>query len=167
MNTSVPVLILSAPDRYPHLVRARQFDPLLNEGVLYHLMLEGEDLRAVLRETISRVRQQRSYRATIAALNARLATSTAAYSPAVRYLDRLLGHAPIGVVAVDRDGLILAWNRKAGDILGMGEREALGSSFIALFPKAEQEPLQRLIADCRSMDQPSAPALAQRLTREG
>jgi PAS domain-containing protein len=130
-------------------------------------MLEGEDLRAVLREAITRVRQQRSYRATIAALNARLATSATAYPPAVRYLDRLLDHAPIGVVAVDRDGLILDWNRKAGDILGMGEREALGSSFIALFPKAEQEQLQRLIADCRSMDQPSAPALAQRLTRVG
>jgi PAS domain S-box-containing protein len=130
-------------------------------------MLEGEDLRAVLREAIKRVRKQRSYRTTIAALNARLAASSSTYSPAVRYLDRLLDHAPIGVVAVDRDGLILSWNRKASDILGMGEREALGSSFIALFPKAEQEQLQRLIADCRSMDQPSAPALAQRVTRDG
>ncbi len=167
MDTAVPVLILSTPDRYPHLVRARQFSPFLSEDVHCHSTVEGEDVRDVLQEMITRVRQQQSYRAMIAAVNVRLATSTSKHPPAVQYLDRLLDHAPIGVVVVDRDGLILTWNRKAGDILGMGEREALGRPLIAVFPDTEQEPLQRLIADCSATDQPSPPALFRRLTRDG
>lgn len=167
VGTTVPVLILSAPDHYPHLVRARQFSPFLSEDVFCRSMVETEDVRAVLQEAITRVRQQRSYRATIAALNARLTKSTVKHSPAVQYLDRLLDYAPIGVVAVDRDGLILAWNRKAGDILGMGEREALGTPLLAVFPDTEQEPLQRLIADCSATAQQSSPARFQRLTRDG
>jgi PAS domain S-box-containing protein len=62
------------------------------------------------------------------------------------YLDRLLEYAPIAVVALDTEGRIQAWNRRAVSMFGYGEREVLGTPLAKLFPAPEQKKLGRFLA---------------------
>lgn len=76
-------------------------------------------------------------------------------------------HAPIGVVALDARGIVLAWNGAAGEILGVREWEVLGSPFLKLFTEAAQPELDRLIALSITTDRRSAPSVFERRAADG
>lgn len=71
-------------------------------------------------------------------------------------------HAPIGVVALDAQGHILAWNGAAGEILGVREWEALGTPLVHLFAEFDRAELDRLIARCIATDTRCRPAVFER-----
>jgi PAS domain S-box-containing protein len=62
-----------------------------------------------------------------------------------RYLGTLLDSAPIGIVTLDDGRAVIGWNKRAGEMFGVAEVEAVGSSFTELFP-ADRERLEALIA---------------------
>lgn len=133
----LPVLILSEQARHADLCRALEFAPYLTE----HLRcVDGDDPHTVAeaaRDLIERGRKRREHRDTIDALNARIsATTTIASPPAL--LGGLLDSAPIGVVVVDAQARIRAWNRMAGEVLGRSERAALGRRFDELLSEEER-----------------------------
>jgi PAS domain S-box-containing protein len=70
--------------------------------------------------------------------------------------------APIGVVAVDAEGLILAWNEAAGSILGVREWEVLATPLIDLFEGDARRELERLIAECVATDARCEPEVFER-----
>ncbi len=64
----------------------------------------------------------------------------------MRALDSILDRLPIGIVAVDLGGVVVAANRTAGEILGMPPGEAVGQPLSRLFPPETQQLLEGVIA---------------------
>ena len=167
-DRDLAVLILSEPGRLPHLARAVQFAPFVRGEVHCRSVTEGEALATALQEAVARTRQRRSYRATVAAVAARLTeTRPSPQPPPTQFFDRLVDRVPIGVAAVDGEGLIVSWNRRAGEILGRREREVLGTPLRDLFPEAEREPLQGLITRCTAANQQPGCETVERVADDG
>lgn len=167
LDKYVAVLILSDSDRCHQIARALQFAPLLGEDVGCWSVAEPETVVGEAKEAVGRARKRRSYRATIAAASAGVAAISPPRPRAEQYLDRLLDHAPIGIVAVDERGLILAWNRKTTEILGRSEREVVGTTLTRLFPEGERGKLERSITGCLISGEQSASEPLRRETAEG
>ena len=55
-----------------------------------------------------------------------------------RYLGQLLNYAPIGVVTLDVDGVVVGWNPKAAEIIGIAPRDAVGAGFMGVFGDESQ-----------------------------
>jgi PAS domain S-box-containing protein len=64
-----------------------------------------------------------------------------------RYIGTLLDSAPIGLVTLDQGGSVVGWNKRAGEMLGASEVEALGTEFAQLFEERDRERMSALIAD--------------------
>lgn len=167
LDRDVAVLMLSDPGGYHRLVRAVQFAPLLGEDIGCWSVAEPETVVEETKEALTRARKRRSYRATIAAASADATAIGLPQPRAEQYLDRLLDHVPIAVVMVDEDGLIRAWNRKAGELFDRSEREALGTPLARLFPEAQRERLDSLLAGCFASDEPTPPEVWRRETARG
>ncbi len=60
-------------------------------------------------------------------------------------LEQLLDHAPIGVLVVDPEGLVRAWNPKATVLFGVKEQHALGRRLTELMPRGEDARLDDLL----------------------
>jgi PAS domain S-box-containing protein len=76
-------------------------------------------------------------------------------------------HAPIGVVAVDVDALILAWNGIAGELLGVREWEVLGTPLVELFEEEERPAFEALLVRCIATDTRCAPTVFSRRRPDG
>lgn len=57
-------------------------------------------------------------------------------------VDQILSDIPLGIILIDRDGVVQACNERAGRILGMAEEETLGASLAAIIAP---EPVRDLI----------------------
>ena len=53
-----------------------------------------------------------------------------------RFRDEVVEHLPLGVVAIDARGLVLAWNRAAAEILGVAPEDARAQPIARLLPKS-------------------------------
>ena len=167
LDKDVAVLVLSDSARCHQIARALQFAPLLGDDIGCWSVADPETVSRQAKEAVGRTRKRRSYRATIAAASERVAAISPPRPRAEQYLDRLLDHAPIGVVAVDERALILAWNRKTGEILGKSEREMVGTPLVCLFPEGERGKLERSITGCLISGEQSTSEILRRVTAEG
>ncbi len=87
----------------------------------------------------------------------------------------VLDHAPIGVLALDAEQRVVAWNRRARHILGRSERAAMGARLDELLPPATAAQLGQLIARAGEEDVTSgsivwecgAPACRKAVERHG
>jgi PAS domain S-box-containing protein len=157
MAMDIPLLILTEPERHEQLKQALKFAPLVGNDVVPWSTGALEELPGVLLETVTRTQKRRAYSDTIAAAQKRLGEVHSARPQGTHYLDRLLDHAPIGVLNVDIHGVVLGLNWRAGQILKITEREALGTLLIDCFPPAEVEALQDMIAQCVAPARPRSP----------
>ncbi|NKE70457.1 PAS domain-containing sensor histidine kinase [Candidatus Manganitrophus noduliformans] len=167
LDPDLSVVVLSPPDRHPQIVHALQFALFIGEEVCCHPLEEARSLGAAVAEAVTRTQQRREYRATVRAMNAAAAIPSPFQAQAAQYLGRLLDHAPIGVVAVDDAGCVLAWNPKAGEIFGKSEREMLGRSMAPLFPEREQQKWRRLIEEGLSAPKKIPYEIIEREREEG
>lgn len=148
MGKDIPLLILTEPERYEQLKQALNFSPFLSNNVMPWSTANLDKFPNALLETVRRTQKRRSYRDSIEVAQKRLGEVHHEPPQVTHYLDRLLDHAPIGVLNVDIKGLVLGLNRCASQILRHTEREALGTSLIDIFPLSEREALHDLIAQC-------------------
>jgi|GEM_PF-1549965 len=150
MGKDIPLLILTEPERHEQLKQALKFAPFLGKDVI-PCSTESTaltQLPEVLLETVKRTQKRRTYRGSIAAAQKCLSSVKRERPQVTHYLDRLLDHAPIGVLNVDIQGSVLGLNRRAGQILKCTEREALGNSLMSLVPSSEYTTLHDMIAQC-------------------
>lgn len=148
MGRDIPLLILTEPQRYEQLRQALKFAPFLGNYVVPWSTGELEKLPGMLLETVRRTQKRRAYRGSIAAAQKRLVDVRRERPQVTHYLDRLLDHAPIGVLNIDISGSVLGVNRRASQILRLTEREALGTSLLNFFPETDRETLRNMIAQC-------------------
>lgn len=148
LDKNIPLLILTEPNKHQQLKNALQFSPFLGSDVLILATDSFEKLPVTLSEMVLRAQKRRAYRGTIAASQKRMGSSYPDKPRVKQYLDRLLDHAPIGVVNINIQGSILALNRRAGQILKLSERDAIGTSLIDMFPESERVAFHNIIAKC-------------------
>jgi len=148
MGKDIPIVILTEPERHEHLKQALKFAPFVSNDVMPWSTGELEELPAALLETVRRTKTRRSYRGSVAAAQKRLVEVRREQPQIARYFDSLLEHVPIGVLNVDIQGAVLGLNWRAGQILNITEREALGTSLADFFPAAERQVLKDTIAQC-------------------
>lgn len=148
LGHDIPVLILTEPEHHEHLRQALTFSPFLGSDVTPWPVSRLPELAGTLSEAVARAQKRRSYRGAIAASQTRLGDIYHGRLQVTHYLDRLLDNAPIGVLNVDVQGVILGINRYAGRMLQRSERDALGIPLSAVFPAGEAEKLRKLVARC-------------------
>ncbi|HEY2593620.1 MAG TPA: PAS domain-containing sensor histidine kinase [Chloroflexota bacterium] len=142
-DSDLSVLILLDPDRLGVIARAIRFAPYIGPEVHCHSVEDSQNLETALREAVERHSQRRRFRALIDATQSRHRPRPPAASQrrVVRYLDRLLEIAPVGVSVVDHVGLVESWNPAATRILGKREADALGTMLSDLFDAPERADL--------------------------
>lgn len=147
-GTDIPLIILTEPERYEQLKQALRFAPFISNDVTPWSTGKLDQLPGVLLETVRRSQKRRAYRGSIALAQKHLGNFRRERPQIRHYLDRLLDHAPIGVVNVDINGTVLDINLRAGQILNLTEREVLGTSLFDSFPPSQREALHDMIAQC-------------------
>lgn len=159
MGKDIPLLILTEPERHEQLKQALKFAPFLGKDIIPCSTHPDELIRLpeVLLDTVKRAQKRRTYRGSIAAAQKCLSNVKREPPQVTHYLDRLLDHAPIGVLNVDIQGSILGLNRRAGQILKCTEREVLGHSLMEIVPSSEHVALRDMIAQCVAPARQRAP----------
>lgn len=127
INPRVGIVLLVDSQRRDDINRALRYIPFLGEDVRCLPMGPATEVVKEVRDAADRAALRRAHQITVAALNRRLAAGTRAEPRLLTYLERLLDLAPIGVVVVDPQGVVQAWNPRAAHLFGTTEREAIGA----------------------------------------
>lgn len=144
----IPMVILTEPDRHERLNQALKFAPFVGNNITPLSVAALRELPDALLEAVQRARKRQNYQGSILASQKRMSDFGLERPKVTHFLDRLLDHAPIGVLNVDINGLVLGLNRRACHILKCTEREVLGTPLVDIFPESEQEALRSMIALC-------------------
>lgn len=142
VHSETPILICRLPEEYDELRRALQFAPMLGDVTC---TTTSDALDFELQSAISRNRQRRRMRAAITASNVALAATPRKREVALRYFDRLLEAAPIGVLALDSEFRILDSNRKAADMFSSSKEWLSGKSLSSLFSDEQWAEVQAVL----------------------
>lgn len=145
VKKDMSVIVLAETASFASLTKAIQFAPFLGNQVTGFSLEQVDALPKKLTEAVRSIQQRRNYKALVHAATEHLQTFRKATPSNLQhaYLDRLLDHAPFGVVTLNSQGEILSWNACATKIMGMAEGAMLGTSFSSLFTAQEQEEYSR------------------------
>jgi PAS domain S-box-containing protein len=154
VDRDLAVVILGDADHHARMAAAVRCAPFLTSAVSCASTGDLGALSAAIADVAGETRRRRAHRAVEARSGARLASLSPAVTAPVPdfaiYLEQLLDCAPIGVLAVDPAGDILACNRFAATVLRRSERELVGDSLAGFFSPADGRRVEALIA--RSAD---------------
>lgn len=166
VNRDVAIHILSPPDRIAGLSRAIQFAPFLGEDVTCRSLDDLYGLTQALHADAGRARRRTTHRATLDALSRRQARAAPPQAHVSQLLDRILEHAPIGVVTADLHGEILDANTQARRMLGALSGTPVGTRLVDLFPSQREQLVQYLDAS-RGGPAGAAPVVVTRSGADG
>jgi PAS domain S-box-containing protein len=147
LDKTVSVLILASREDLPRLQKAVQFSLFIGNQVV---CLADDDLDKVLREVataIARTRSRRNHSHVLERLNQGMAKARQSPDALPVHLDKLLDYAPIAVTILTADSNIVAWNRRASEIVGLPEREVLAQPVDALFESRSNKTFQQTLLD--------------------
>ena len=152
----LPVLILTTAQRGDELRRALHFAPLVGEQVSCIVLDASPPPAEILRETIEGARKRREHSRAISSLNTRLTAPSPARhpTPAAEILGRIVERAPIGIVVIDRSGVITGLNPHGAKLFGINENNVVGRCLYELFGAVEAEHWKAFL---RRLDESSDP----------
>ncbi|EMR00980.1 sensor histidine kinase [Cesiribacter andamanensis] len=138
------ILILNDKSSYTKIKQALLFTPFIGNTVQPLANDIGAGLADTVRNAMARTQQRRQYQQLRTGSPApRLQSNTHLYEDVkAEYLDKFLEEAPIGAVLMTEMGVILAVNRHASQILGVTEKQLIGSPFVRLFDEKRQRILE-------------------------
>ncbi|MBZ0235370.1 MAG: PAS domain S-box protein, partial [Deltaproteobacteria bacterium] len=134
------VVIVTAPDDHARVAGAVSFAPFLTGVVRCVPSDPPAELDAAIDEAAAQTIRRRSFRATLVRAREQLDASPPP-PPADPYVQHVLEHVPIAILAVDPGGHIVASNRAAQELLGRAERDLLGRDLGEGLCAAEREEL--------------------------
>lgn len=144
VNRDTGVVLLAEAIHLEQITRAIQFSPLLGVGIVCVAVEDPARVLEAFSQMVTAVRRRRTHRATLAAFDTQIQSQPAPILQGT-YVEHLLHHAPIGVVATDESGKALAWNAFATTLTGIVERDALGARFPSLYPEPWKSQIEALI----------------------
>lgn len=118
-DRDVGVVVLASPEAAPGLASQARFLPL--QGRRVTVLPAGPRVLDEVHGALMQERRRGRHRATLAAMNAAAAEPGPVRRNAAEYLERLLHHAPLGILLVDEGGVVLAANPEAQRVLGLDE----------------------------------------------
>ncbi|MBX2868651.1 MAG: PAS domain-containing protein [Acidiferrobacterales bacterium] len=137
-DKTIPVLILSEPDRCDELRQSIMFAPLLGSVVSPWSTEHLDQVGVEVRSAVERHHQRRNYLDSISSVQPSISKLSLTQPELGHYLGQLLDQAPIGVVSTNALGEILNINRRASTILGVREKEAPGLQLSEFFSKKDR-----------------------------
>jgi PAS domain S-box-containing protein len=137
------VVVLADAEGEADLRHALEVAPFLGGDVSMIRASEVESLVEALAAAATRTRERRE-----AAAERKKRRETPPPLSA-RYLGTLLDSVPLGLITLDNEGRVIGWNKRAGEMLGVPEVEALGSAFVQLF-EPDRRRLEGLIDELGS-----------------
>ncbi|HEX2253113.1 MAG TPA: ATP-binding protein [Thermoanaerobaculia bacterium] len=164
-DEDLALLLLAEPTRLPALQRAVRFAPFLGGDVRCLPADDLEELCDQLADALQATLRRRRHRSQMTALRG-ASPAVPAERSGQRYFGRLLGEAPVGIVAVDPRGAVVGTNRRAGELLGAAESELLGEPIASRFAATEAAIWRRLLAP-RRLDEPARGELLELPDGEG
>jgi PAS domain S-box-containing protein len=150
IDRDLSVVILTEPDRYTRMASAVLCAPFMGSAVSCVSTGDLQALASAIADVAMQTGRRRGHRSVQAHTRARLAHLTSPVSAPpldfAVYLEQLLDYAPIGVLAIDPAGDILASNRFAQRILGGSERELVGAHLAGFFSAPDERRVDALVA---------------------
>jgi len=144
-DKTIPIIILTASKNFDKLRLSIMFSPLLGSEVTPWRCDDLTRLSQAVTSAVERHQQRRKYLDNIASVQPKLGNLELSQPEVGHYLDRLLNQAPIGVVSLDAQGCILATNPQASRLLGISEKNALGTALINYFKPEGHDRLTNLL----------------------
>lgn len=147
LDKKLPVIILGDEAQCVKLRSSQMFIPFVGYEVLVWPINDTDGLVEVLADAAHRRQQrQRFHEASVANAHVRLEVLPLLQPDAAQYVESLLDHQPIGVLATDVDGKIATINVQARQLLDVTEEQALGASVFRFFPRPERRRLKILLS---------------------
>lgn len=146
IEKNISVIIITEKAEYHKMLDALQFAPFLGEEVSCHSVENIKNFKEKVQSAIFNTRKRKEYKESVANINVQIPGQNSLQLQTARYIDRLLDSAPIGVVLLDNNHKILAWNKKSQELFGKNERDALGTSLVTFFPPTEANKLLGILS---------------------
>jgi len=135
-------LLVCEPGRLAAMRQAVRVTPFLGAAVQC-VSAEDEELPTQMARSLESAVRRRRAQPFVAFAQASLGTRAA--SSAGHVLDRLLDVAPVGIVLLDAEGRVLAWNQAASRITGTSERAAIGAGLAHALRAIDPAQVQRAL----------------------
>ncbi|GAA2408350.1 hypothetical protein GCM10010420_40810 [Streptomyces glaucosporus] len=121
-----------------------------------------------VRELLEEMAGHRAQAAALAAAQRRLAPGAGAgRERGERLLGEFLAQAPIGALMLDEDESVIAWNRRAADVLGLTDPESFHRPLADLFPPDDRAALRRHLAASAGRVPPGPDLVFERVGPDG
>lgn len=145
LDKYLSIIIINDTQNHQQIKQALLFTPFIGNTLQCVPNGLGAGLANTVKDAVARTRQRRSY--------ARLQGSPEIMRPnthlyenvQTEYLDKFLQEAPIGALLLNKEGLVMAINRHASQVLQTTEKEILGKPLTNLFPASVQPELRSFI----------------------
>ena len=111
-----------------------------SDGELYYLMETASENELNQLATVFNKFSRTLYndQKQLAAYDDRLRTASLSLDESRRLLTAVVGSSPVGVITADTDGLIVLYNRKAGEMFGYDDADVIGHCFSDLFANSRE-----------------------------
>jgi PAS domain S-box-containing protein len=140
------VVIVTDPDDHARLAGAVSYAPFLSSVVRCVPAHPAEVLGAAIDDTAAQTARRRSFRAIEGRAREQLGAAPPPPLAESTFLQHVLEHVPVAILAASALGRIEASNRAAQRLLGASERELLGRDLGAAVSSAEREQLATAIS---------------------
>lgn len=145
LDNQLSIIIINDESSHHKIKHALLFTPFIGNTVQCLSNNIGIGLAAVTQDSIIRTRQRRSY-SRMQGAPVKVGPDTHIYENIkAEFQDKFLEGAPIGAILMNQEGLVLAMNQYATQILLKTEKETLGNPFASLFPEHLQEEVNTFI----------------------
>ncbi len=145
-DRNVSILIINDDAAHQKIKQAMQFTPFLGNTIQCISNQGKQGLGPVVENQLLRTEQRRNY-LKIKSTALPFASPAAHLYERVKqqYIDKVLEHAPIGIILLNEEGMIQAINPYAAQLFNKAERAVLGTYLTRLFPDQWQEEVTQLI----------------------
>jgi len=111
-----------------------------SDGELYYLMETASENELNQLATVFNKFSRTLYndQKQLAAYDDRLRTASLSLNESRQLLTAVIGSSPVGIITADTDGLIVLYNRKAGEMFGYDDADVIGRSFGDLFTNSRE-----------------------------
>jgi PAS domain S-box-containing protein len=165
IDRDLGVVIVTETGDHARLAGALAFVPFLSSVVRCVPADPAAALSSAIDDAAAQTARRRSFRATVDRAREQLGAAPPPPAAEATYLQHVLEHVPIAILAADAAGRIEASNRAAQLLLGATERELLGRELGSGLPATERAQLAAAIA--AALDRNSGPRPPVALTLVG
>lgn len=155
------LIILCQSSQFSSLKQTLLFSPFLGSETRILNLEHIADLPQMIQDCLEVLNQKKKFQSLQASAQLSLFKATQNQNPQseIVKLDKLLEHAPFGVVVLDKNIEVKGWNHQASQLLNTSKNKALNSSFLQFFQIHETDRISQLVLNALSYQEQSTPEL--------